>query len=89
VEHLVCKLSTGEVATGPDISELLQGLQFTGHSASLLVTFFQGLSFHISLGLCEDQSCVVGKVEEKCSEVEDMVKDRRHCFGVKEAVEGE
>jgi hypothetical protein len=32
---------------------------------------------------------VVGKVEEKCSEVEDMVKDRRHCFGVKEAVEGE
>jgi hypothetical protein len=35
VERLVCKLSAGEVATGPDISELLQGLQFTGHSASL------------------------------------------------------
>jgi hypothetical protein len=32
---------------------------------------------------------VVGKIEEKCSGVEDMVKDRRHGFGVKEALEGE
>jgi hypothetical protein len=39
VEHLVCKISTGEVTIGPDYPELLQGFQLMEHSTSPPVIF--------------------------------------------------